>query len=495
MTSASTDSVVEARVALGQHLAGLRRAAGLTQHELAPDTFYGRSTLANVELGRQSVSRDFWVRCDEILASGGSLTAEYDRIRGLVRGSALVPAATGGGPAHLPAGGAVSLLALSAIDAVDDHPLSMWAPSGRFFPGVAIDAHIYPAVDDGRILTAVPSGYVDDPFLRRTGRGLVIGRVDGDNGPALFGLDAHRARRTLAGTAAGARLLIPRPYLLDDITFAVLWAVANLDEALLADDAVIADCDAALAGYATLTTSAASLDLAADLNPTGALFVGSAFCAGHIGRHATTLTDVPVFWTREQRGEHASTWLLFAHKNIYLRETADQFRTAGQRLVRAFCIPPDVVAGSPLGERALLLLAIELIESYDITVVVTDEPEFASLPGFVTDQRGRAIVANWVGADGIWQVDVTDRRATVYDFDDAARYARAHSVITANTSHQRLRMFAEYLDIDWAWLRLRCADLADTGVAGIARPRSRHLSVDGVDRACRYIAAAPVADS
>lgn len=44
------------------------------------------------------------------------------------------------------------------------------------------------------------------------------------------------------------------------------------------------------------------------------MWLGSRFCAGHILRHTDTLTDIPAFWTREQRGEEASTSLLFAHK-------------------------------------------------------------------------------------------------------------------------------------------------------------------------------------
>src|SRR5690349_5607969 len=67
-------------VALGARLAGLRVAAGHTQEVLARATFYGRSSIANIETGRQRAPREFWARCDTVLASDGSLVDQYDRI-------------------------------------------------------------------------------------------------------------------------------------------------------------------------------------------------------------------------------------------------------------------------------------------------------------------------------------------------------------------------------------------------------------------------------
>lgn len=66
---------------LGRHLAQLRAAAGYTQLRLAPLLHYGRSTVANVEVGRQRVPRQFWLRCDDILATGGQLTAAFDQMQ------------------------------------------------------------------------------------------------------------------------------------------------------------------------------------------------------------------------------------------------------------------------------------------------------------------------------------------------------------------------------------------------------------------------------
>ncbi|MEV5695885.1 helix-turn-helix domain-containing protein [Micromonospora globbae] len=71
--------------ALGMQLAELRKAAGYTQHSLAPKIISARSTIANAETGRQRPDRSFWERCDEILQTGGILAASYDRVVALQR--------------------------------------------------------------------------------------------------------------------------------------------------------------------------------------------------------------------------------------------------------------------------------------------------------------------------------------------------------------------------------------------------------------------------
>jgi transcriptional regulator with XRE-family HTH domain len=70
----------EARAALGVELAAYRRAAGYTQAQLARLTEYSRSTIANVETGRQQVSRSFWERADAVLRTGGTLATGHDQV-------------------------------------------------------------------------------------------------------------------------------------------------------------------------------------------------------------------------------------------------------------------------------------------------------------------------------------------------------------------------------------------------------------------------------
>ena len=71
----------QARAALGAELAAYRRAAGCTQAQLARLTEYSRSTIANVETGRQHVPCSFCERADgwaawvECSRRGGHRTA------------------------------------------------------------------------------------------------------------------------------------------------------------------------------------------------------------------------------------------------------------------------------------------------------------------------------------------------------------------------------------------------------------------------------------
>lgn len=80
------DPVGRARQALGEQLAALRRAAGYSQHAFAQRIDgYGRSTVANVERGRQNVASDFWRRADAALGTDGTLVRGHDRLSDLVR--------------------------------------------------------------------------------------------------------------------------------------------------------------------------------------------------------------------------------------------------------------------------------------------------------------------------------------------------------------------------------------------------------------------------
>lgn len=94
------------------------------------------------------------------------------------------------------------------------------------------------------------------------------------------------------------------------------------------------------------------------------------------------------------------------------------------------------------------------------------------------------------GTDGIWQVDLTDTAPLVREFADVTGYAHAHSLAAADSPGERLRALADYLQLDWPWLVHRCSELGEYGSNGIAAPRSRLLSTDGIDQACRFLAAA-----
>ncbi|HEY5987462.1 MAG TPA: helix-turn-helix transcriptional regulator, partial [Streptosporangiaceae bacterium] len=78
-------SDVQARSALGAELAAYRRAAGYTQAELSELIGYSRSTVANVETGRQRVPGEFWRSADAVLRTGGVLSAGNDEVEAITR--------------------------------------------------------------------------------------------------------------------------------------------------------------------------------------------------------------------------------------------------------------------------------------------------------------------------------------------------------------------------------------------------------------------------
>lgn len=458
---------------LAEEIRRRRRAAGLSHAELAVQVGYSREYVRRAESPVKGLpSADLVHALDLALGACGALSSLRERADAARRARRRV---------HPRARVATMSESIPGLQLGADNDIVVQAPPGRFFAGTSIAARVFPATDNGRVLATMPAGFVESPFLRRPRRGLVIGVTENEG---MFGLDARQARRRLAGALEETRLLMSRAYALDDLTLAILWAVANLDEALLDDDAALSESRGQLAVYEQLPRSAAGRDMAADLAPVSQMWLGSQFCASHILRNRDKLTDTPSFWTREQRGEEASTWLLFAHKHAYLRQSTGTDATP----TRAFCVPPSAVAASARPERILLLLAVALMESFGITVDICAEPEYAALPGFVFDGHRHAIVANWVGADGIWQVDVPDTMPLLREFADATGYARAHSVIAADTPGARLRALSDYLDLDWPWLVRRCHELGEYGSAGFTQPRSRLLATDGVDQACRFLA-------
>lgn len=514
--------------ALGDLLAAHRAAAGITQQELARRVGYARVTVATAESGHRQPAEEFWIRCEDALGTGHDLRRAYRQLAGArerrrqesaarVQADRVARATWASGVGAPPTGarrpstvGAVgsSTADLASLRPVTEQvlpvgaggrggtvgpvavgePVTVAVAGGRFFDGSSVQALSCEAVDEGRILAVFPDREVDSPFLRGAARGLLVcGVADADrSSPRAYGLDSRELLRRLRRAAGAARVPVPRAYELDDVTLGMLWAVANLDESLLGDDALLVAHRDRSAGYEALDRSAAAPEEADGLSTVSRMWLGSDFCARHITRHSASLADAPTFWTREQSGEAASAWLLFAHKYDYLRGQADSFGTDG-RLRRAFCIPAAAVARSPRWERVLLLLAIALMESFGVRTEICADSEYAAVEGFVLDGRRRAIVANWVDADGVWQVDVTNRPAILREYADISGHAARRSVTAAAVPTGRVRACADYLGLDWDWLTGRCAALGEYGTGGLLEPRSRLLSTAGLDRACRYV--------
>jgi transcriptional regulator with XRE-family HTH domain len=80
-----SDAVESARRAIGSRLAICRRASGYSQAGFASLIDYSRSTIANVETGRQRVPRTFWTTADAALGTEGALTEVNDEIEAAVR--------------------------------------------------------------------------------------------------------------------------------------------------------------------------------------------------------------------------------------------------------------------------------------------------------------------------------------------------------------------------------------------------------------------------
>ena len=99
----------------------------------------------------------------------------------------------------------------------------------------------------------------------------------------------------------------------------------------------------------------------------------------------------------------------------------------------------------------------------------------------------QAIVANWMRADNLWLVDTTERPSVLGAHGNAFNDAAANSVVVGSTSTERLRSLADYLDLDFAWLARRCAELDHSGCRNLIQPRSRLLTSAGVDAALRYV--------
>jgi DNA-binding XRE family transcriptional regulator len=77
--------IANARCVLGTQLAACRRAAGLNQMRLAEKIGFSRSTIANVETGRQNVPRKFWESADTAVSPGGTLVAAHDEVEAAAR--------------------------------------------------------------------------------------------------------------------------------------------------------------------------------------------------------------------------------------------------------------------------------------------------------------------------------------------------------------------------------------------------------------------------
>jgi len=358
---------------------------------------------------------------------------------------------------------------------------SVVVPSGRSYVGVELAVHHLAAeVTDREWVAVDPSDEVIGSLRRPDRRTLLIASDLRGDQPRQYVSDGRR----FAGRAdrrTGPQP-VPTAHLLDDLTVGIIWAITNTDAQLQGDDAQLEMHRVRMTHYEDRSSSAAMLSEVPDLGTVSRQWLGSSFCSRHIMRHFERLSTSPLFWTREQRGEEAASWLIWSHKLDYLRRTSRWF--GGTR--RGFCIPAYKVSSSPRYERVLLLLAMALMEAFGIQVEVTAEPALGEVEGFVLADE--VIVADWLGAPGLWYVDVGAPLSRLSTYREIDAHLAAESLIAQPTPSRRLEALADYLEVPWSWFRGRCRELAASGVDGVAHPRSRLLSTKGLDAAIRYVA-------
>jgi hypothetical protein len=353
-------------------------------------------------------------------------------------------------------------------------------PGGRVFHGSELAAVLSPSVPvDGGVVLELSSGLLAS-LERPHRRTMLIAPILTEEGQVVHVADGREFAASAVRRSDAHR--VPHAYRLDDLTVGVVWAVTNADSAILADDSALDFYQRSLAHYDETSKSSATLSEVPKLNGVSSKWLGSEFCARHIIRHLPRLTTEPFFWSREQRGEEASAWLLWTHKLDYLRHTSARFGT----MRRGFCIPEHEVRTSPRYERVLLLLAMALMEASGIEVQIAGEPELAEIEGFVIADD--LIVANWLRGPGLWYVDTDAPSSRWSMYHDISRDAAAKSIVAQPTPVGRLQAMAAYLDISWTWFATRSRELAAAGVDGLAHPRSRLLSTEGLMTALRYVA-------
>ncbi|MGR8007527.1 hypothetical protein [Streptomyces hypolithicus] len=372
-------------------------------------------------------------------------------------------------------------------------PAGIWEIAGRQrLDGTSAAVHLLPVIrrgDDADAHDLSQDGLRDlERFLRPVRRGFLVGVEERQDDVNLYVRDAAAARRPARpGPSATGALSIPSAYLLDDLSYGILWALTQLDDSLLSDDQALDTEQHLLDTYLSLPRSAPS-QLLVDLTTVGSSWMGSAFCARHIQQELADASEVPIFWTREQTGEEAACWLFFKHKLDYL-QALERFHGTASQTVRVFCLPEAEVARSERYERVLLLLAIALMERFGIRVRVVSKTEYSEVDGVALVPGQRAVVANWgrVPGGALWAAGSTSARGELRTYASVFADAQGADVLVGEDPASRLRSLADYLDLDWGWLTTRCHALGEYGVVGLVRPRSRLLTVEALDETLLFL--------
>lgn len=191
MVVSDSDAIAEARRALGALLAAFRRRAGLKQQDLAPQTGYGRSTVANVETGRQGASGFFWQRCDKVLEAEGALLRAHEQLKSLVRQRDAAAAEIA--IAHRPTG--------------TNRPLPPLGPERPIGEGVAGAATLDTAGEIQQRTRATGASNIDEPRLSHIER-VALQAIEQNERtpPPVLGPQVLRLRRHVDRLLGGQQL-------------------------------------------------------------------------------------------------------------------------------------------------------------------------------------------------------------------------------------------------------------------------------------------------
>ncbi|MEU0990635.1 hypothetical protein [Streptomyces sp. NPDC005953] len=371
----------------------------------------------------------------------------------------------------------------------------VWYLDGAdFFDGTSVAVAQYEATrqGDGVVIGVEDLAHVRS-FVRPLRRSLLIASLGAQGGDDLYLLDGAHARQRTALPHVD-RVTVPGAYRVDPLTYALVWAGLNIDDSLQADDQALHGEVEELAAGLGGERAGIARSAVPDLSCVGAVWLGSHLCANYVDRFLPRSWPSAQLWVQPQSGEEAAAWLFIRDRHRFLSRLKDQGHghrsesTAGQV---AFCVPEVAVKGAEPFERVLLLLAMAVMEVHHFRVSLCTEPEYAALDEVVVLPRKRAIVANWLPrGDGICHAAVTDDPARVALYEGAIGHARARSAVAAPDAVSRLRLAADYLDLDWAWLTGRCRDLARTGTKALFRPRSRLVDLGAVEQSIAFLAKA-----
>jgi hypothetical protein len=364
----------------------------------------------------------------------------------------------------------------------------VWQLRGRHvFDGTQVPVQLYEAAPDDDVVLIGRDDHAHlRTFVQPARRALLLASLGASGGDGLYVMDAAHARRHLAVEPVEV-VPIPAAYRIDDLTYGIVWAMLNLEDALLADDHMLDAEQPGLEQYLAMPRSAISRSAVPELSNIGAAWLGSRFCFQHVTRQLRDTPEPPMSWMRLRRGEEAAAWVFFRAGTNVSEAPYDRFAGASPPVGCALCVPEAIVKESERYERILVFLAAALLEFHGVTVWLCAEPDYSQLDEFTLVPDRRAVVANWLRTNGIWHVDTVDHRTQLRTYTQAMAYASTHSAIEGPTPAARLRALANYLGLDWSWLVERCREVGGYGVGGMLRPRSRLIGVDGLDRALRFV--------